>query len=264
MRVDGAIGVFDSGVGGISVLREIRALLPHEDLLYVADSGHCPYGNKRDDYIRERSLRIAGWLIERDVKALVVACNTATAAAAGLLRATFAVPVVAMEPAIKPAVAATRSGVVGVLATVGTSRSERLTALIERFGRGVQILTQPCPGLVEQVEAGDLDGPITRSLLQGYLDPLLKRGADTLVLGCTHYPFLRPVIADIVGAQVALIDTGAAVARRGQDVLAERGLLRGTGAGLEHFWTSGDVGLAEQVIGDYLWGMPVVVNPLPI
>lgn len=264
MRVDGAIGVFDSGVGGISVLREIRALLPHEDLLYVADSGHCPYGNKSDDYIRERSLHIAGWLIERDVKALVVACNTATAAAAGLLRATFAVPVVAMEPAIKPAVAATRSGVVGVLATVGTSRSERLTALIERFGRGVQILTQPCPGLVEQVEAGDLDGPITRSLLQGYLDPLLKRGADTLVLGCTHYPFLRPVIADIVGAHVALIDTGAAVARRGQAVLAELGLLRDAGAGHEHFWTSGDAGLAEQVIGDYLWGTPVVVNPLPV
>lgn len=264
MQADGAIGVFDSGVGGISVLGEIRALLPHEDLLYVADSGHCPYGSKSDDYIRERALRIAGWLIEREVKLLVVACNTATAAAAGLLRARFPVPVVAMEPAIKPAVAATRSGVVGVLATVGTSRSERLTTLIERFGRGVQILTQPCPGLVDQVEAGDLHGPITRSLLQGYLDPLLKRGADTLVLGCTHYPFLRPVIADIVGSEVALIDTGAAVARRSQAVLAERGLLRDTGAGFEHFWTSGDAELAKQVIGEYLWGMPVDVNSLPI
>ncbi len=150
MPVDSAIGVFDSGVGGISVLREIRALLPHEDLLYVADSGHCPYGSKSESYIHERSLGISRWLLEQGSKCIVVACNTATAAAATTLRATFDAPIVAMEPAIKPAVAATRSGVVGVLATVGTARSERLTALIERFGRGVQILTQPCPGLVER------------------------------------------------------------------------------------------------------------------
>ena len=263
MGADGAIGVFDSGVGGISVLREIRALMPPEDLCYVADSGNCPYGSKPDDYIRARSLEIAGWLVAQGAKCIVVACNTVTAAAAAHLRAALDVPVVAMEPAIKPAVAATRSGVVGVLATVGTTRSERLTALIERFGRGVQILTQPCPGLVEQVEVGDLDGVVTRVLLGAYVEPLLERGADTLVLGCTHYPFLRPVLADIAGADVALIDTGAAVARRTRQVLGERNLLRAASTGGERFWSSGNVALATRVIGS-LWGRPVAVQPLPV
>jgi glutamate racemase len=257
------IGVFDSGVGGISVLHDVRALLPYEDLCYVADSGHCPYGSQTEDYIRERSTRITEWLIGRGAKCIVVACNTATAAAAGILRATFAVPIIAMEPAIKPAVAATHTGVVGVLATVGTSRSERLTSLIERFGRGVQVLTQPCPGLVEHIEAGDLQGEHVRALLQDYATPLIERGADTLVLGCTHYPFLRPLLSEIVGPEVALIDTGAAVARRTREVLDARGLLRMAGAGQEQFWSSGDLAIAERVIG-HLWGQPVVVQRLPV
>lgn len=264
MRAEAAIGVFDSGVGGISVLREIRACMPGEDLLYAADSGHVPYGSKSESYIQDRSLRISRWLLDQGAKAIVVACNTATAAAATTLRAAFDVPVIAMEPAVKPAVAATRSGVIGVLATVGTARSERLTTLIQRFGRGVQILTQPCPGLVERVEAGDVASPATRLLLERYVHPLLERGADTLVLGCTHYPFLRPLLADIAGADVALIDTGGAVARRTHDVLAEHDLLRKARRGSEQFWTSGDVALAERVIGDYLWGRPVVVRPLPV
>jgi glutamate racemase len=264
MVSDNAIGVFDSGVGGISVLREIRACLPRENLVYVADSGHIPYGSKSEVFIRERSLTISGWLLDQGAKCIVVACNTATAAAATALRATFDAPIIAMEPAIKPAVAATRTGVVGVLATVGTARSERLTALIERFGRGVQILTQPCPGLVEQVEAGELAGPETRALLARYVEPLLRRNADTLVLGCTHYPFLRPLLAEVAGPDVALIDTGAAVARRTAQVLAERGLLREDGHGMEAFWTSGDRALAERVIGCYLWGKPVVARPLPV
>ncbi len=264
MPADSAIGVFDSGLGGISVLREIRALLPNEDLLYVADSGHVPYGSKTDTYIRERSLRISGWLLDQGAKSVVIACNTATAAAATTLRATFDVPVIAMEPAIKPAVATTRSGVVGVLATVGTTRSARLTALIHRFGRGVRVLTQPCPGLVEQVEMGDLEGPATRALIERYVTPLLRRGADTLVLGCTHYPFLRPLLADIVGPDVALIDTGAAVARRTAQVLGEQGLLRAAPRGAERFWSSGDTALAERVIGAYLWSAGVAVEPLPV
>ena len=264
MRPHGPIGVFDSGVGGISVLRDIRGLMPREDLLYVADSGNVPYGSKPDSFIRERSERITRWLLAEGAKAIVVACNTATAAAATYLRERFEVPIVAMEPAIKPAVAATRSGVVGVLSTVGTARSERLTALIERFGRGVQVLTQPCPGLVEQVEAGDLDGPVTRGLLEGYVRPLLERGADTLVLGCTHYPFLRPLLADIAGPEVALVDTGAAVARRTEQVLRERELVVAAGAGGERFATSGDVALARRVIGSFLWPRPVAVESLPV
>jgi glutamate racemase len=257
----GTIGVFDSGVGGLSVLREIRALLPCEELHYVADSGHVPYGNKSAAYIEERSLRIAGWLRERDAKCIVVACNTATAAAATTLREVLDIPVVAMEPAIKPAVAATRSGVVGVLATVGTARSERLTSLIERFGRGVQVLTQPCPGIVERIEGGDLDSPALREILEQYVDPLLERGADTLVLGCTHYPFLRPLLEEIAGRDVALIDTGAAVARRTAQVLAEQHALGIGGAGTARFWSSGNLVVARRVIS-LLWGNPSTVEPL--
>ncbi len=264
MEQDRAIGVFDSGVGGLSVLREIRALMPHEALLYVADSGHCPYGNKSDEYIRARSLAISRWLVEQGAKMIVVACNTATAAAATTLRAMLDVPVVAMEPAVKPAVAATHTGVVGVLSTAGTARSERLTSLIERWGRDVQVLTQPCPGLVERIEAGDLEGPATAALLMEYVAPLLEAGADTLVLGCTHYPFLRPLLRRLIGDEITLIDTGAAVARRVRDVLSMNDLLRTEGSGQERFWTSGDVALASQVIGEYLWRCPVDVDVLPV
>jgi glutamate racemase len=264
MAANDVLGVFDSGVGGISVLREIRRLLPYEDLLYVADSGNVPYGSKSEEWIRDRSLTIGAWLIKQGAKAIVIACNTATAAAAHTVRAAFDLPIVAMEPAIKPAVAATRSGIVGVLSTVGTARSERLTSLIERFGRGVQILTQPCPGLVECVEAGDLVGPSTRALLEGYTMPLLERGADTLVLGCTHYPFLRPLLRDIVGNDIVVIDTGAAVARRTRDVLGRHALLSPAGIGTEYFRTSGGVETARHVIGEYLWGAPVAVEALPI
>lgn len=261
---EAAIGVFDSGVGGISVLREIRALMPHETLWYVADSGHCPYGGKPDHYIQERSLAISRWLVARGAKCIVVACNTATAAAATMLRATLDVPVVAMEPAVKPAVAATRSGIVGVLATVGTARSQRLSSLIERWGSDVRVLTQPCPGLVERIEAGDLGGPITAELLAGYVTPLLEAGADTLVLGCTHYPFLRPLLRELVGDDVALIDTGAAVARRTRAVLDAAGLLRADGTGTEAFWSSGDPVQSQHVIGEYLWQRPIVVDALPV
>lgn len=264
MAANDVLGVFDSGVGGISVLREIRMLLPRENLLYVADSGNVPYGNKHEEWIRARSLRIGAWLIEQGAKTIVIACNTATAAAAHTVRSAFDLPIVAMEPAIKPAVAATRSGIVGVLSTVGTARSERLTSLIERFGRGVQILTQPCPGLVECVEAGHLDTPSTRELLKGYAMPLVERGADTLVLGCTHYPFLRPLLHDIVGNDIAVIDTGSAVARRTHDILCRNKLLSSGESGAEQFYTSGNVDMAQHVIGDYLWERPVVVKALPI
>ncbi|WP_026369463.1 glutamate racemase [Kallotenue papyrolyticum] len=259
----GPIGVFDSGVGGLSVLRDIRAALPHETLLYVADSGHVPYGNKTPGYIQQRSLALSRFLLAQGAKAIVIACNTATAAAAALLRATFDVPIVGMEPAVKPATAATRSGVVGVLATVGTLQSARFAALLDRFGQGVTVVTQPCPGLPEQVEAGDLDGPTTRALVERYTRPLLERGADTIVLGCTHYPFLRPLIADVVGPAVALIDTGAAVARQLRRVLEARDLLSPAPTpGSERFWTSGDLVQAQRVITT-LWGRPVEVQPVP-
>ena len=187
MRNPSAIGVFDSGVGGLSVLKHIRAQLPRLPLLYVADSGHVPYGDKTPDYIRERSLALAEFLVREGAATVVIACNTATAAAAATLRERFAIPIVAMEPAVKPAVTATRSGVVGVLATVGTLESARFAALLEQYAGDVEIVTQACPGLVEQVEAGELATAATRELVARYTKPLLARGADTLVLGCTHY-----------------------------------------------------------------------------
>ncbi|HEY0734945.1 MAG TPA: glutamate racemase [Herpetosiphonaceae bacterium] len=263
MNTSAPIGVFDSGVGGLSVLHDIRAALPNEDLIYVADSGHVPYGSKSQEYIQERSSVLSRFLIEQGSKAIVVACNTATAAAASRLRSTFALPIVAMEPAVKPAAAATRSGVIGVLATVGTIKSAQLAALLERFGQGIEVVTQPCPGLVEQVEAGDLDGPETRALVERFTAPLVQRGADTIVLGCTHYPFLRPLIADVVGADVALIDTGAAVARQLQRVLSSYDLLNPSERrGGELFWTSGDLYDAPRVFS-CLWGRAVEVRRLP-
>jgi glutamate racemase len=263
MNSSAPIGVFDSGVGGLSVLHDIRAALPHEDLIYVADSGHVPYGSKSQEYIQQRSITLSQFLIEQQVKAIVVACNTATAAAARLLRTRFALPIVAMEPAVKPAAAATRSGVIGVLATVGTIKSAQLAALLERFGRGIEVVTQPCPGLVERVEAGDLDGPATRALLERYVAPLIERKVDTIVLGCTHYPFLRPLIADIVGSDVALIDTGAAVARQLQRVLSAQNVFsQRAEAGREQFWTSADPQLALPVFA-CLWGKHAEPRRLP-
>jgi glutamate racemase len=258
MNGSAPIGVFDSGVGGLSVLRDIRAALPRERLIYIADSGHVPYGSKTPEYIRDRSARLTRFLLAHGAKAIVIACNTATAAAAASLRAAFAVPIVGMEPAVKPAAAATKNGVIGVLATVGTLRSARYAALLDRFGDGIEVVTQPCPGLADQIEAGDLDGPATRAMIELYTAPLVARRADAIVLGCTHYPFVRPLIAD-----VALIDTGAAVARRLSHMLAERSLLNSAAApGTAAFWTSGDVDVATRVMS-VLWHNAVAVQLLP-
>jgi glutamate racemase len=260
MSAEGPIGVFDSGVGGLSVLREIRRELPYEDLLYVADSAHAPYGDQPLAAIEARAVAIADFLLARDAKALVVACNTATGAAVRLLRARYAVPVIAMEPAVKPAVAHSRSGVVGVLATRQTLASDKFSTLLATHG-GAQVLTQACPGLVERVEAGDLEGEGTRTLLAAYLQPLLARGADTLVLGCTHYPHLAPLIADLAGPDVRVLDSGLAVARQVRRRLAEDGLLAPRRAGRELFWTSGPPARLRRVM-ERLWGAGIELRPL--
>jgi glutamate racemase len=258
-----AIGIFDSGVGGLSVMRHIRAALPNERLIYAADSAHLPYGGKSTRYIEQRSRALTRFLIEQGACAVVIACNTATAAAAASLRAEFAIPIIGMEPALKPAVACTRTGVVGVLATVGTLESARFAALLERYGDGVAIVTQACPGLVEQVERGDLAGPRTRALVESYVQPLLARGADTIILGCTHYPFLRALISEIAGAQVTLIDTGEAVARQlCRRLAAELPTRERPEQRVEQFWTSG---VADEVgpVVSLLWGRQVDVQRLP-
>ena len=245
-RVSAPIGVFDSGIGGLSVLKHLRALLPTEDFLYVADSGYAPYGERSPEFIRERSLHIANFLIEKGIKALVVACNTATAAAVQMLRERLSIPVIAMEPGIKPAVEMTRSKIVGVLATAGTLESARFFSLVNRYAGDVEIITQPCAGLVERIEANDLTSAQTLDLLHGYLDPLLSRGADVVVLGCTHYPFLRAQIEKIVGDKIAIIDTGPAVAKELKRRLDEEAvtfktvsMLNTQKNGTENFWVSG-------------------------
>ena len=261
------LGVFDSGLGGLSVLRELRALLPHQNIVYVADSANVPYGTKTPELIRSRSVAIARFLVEeRHARAVVVACNTATTHAVDLLRRTFSgVPFVGMEPAIKPAAAATRSGVVGVLATDATLDGERFASLTKRHAEGIEVLTQGCPGLVEQVEAGDLSGPRTIDLLQRYTAPLLAGGADTIVLGCTHYPFLRDTLQGLLGPTVTLIDTAAAVARQTARVLAGRHDRDAIGAaGRVVFFTSGNPG-AVRLSLKRLWEEPVQkVNQLEV
>lgn len=233
------IGVFDSGVGGLSVLRELRRELPGARVLYYADSAYCPYGARSQADIRARATVITDTLLEADCRLIVVACNTATIAAMEQLRASYPLPFVGMEPAIKPAVAATRSGTVGVLATGAALAGEKFLRLLAEHTTSVRVLTQPCPGLVECVECGELDGPNVQSLLSSYLDPLLAAGADTLVLGCTHYPFLRPAIQRIAGPSVTLLDTGAAVARQVRRV-AEREGLDCSGSGSLDWATSAD------------------------
>lgn len=254
------IGVFDSGVGGLSVLRHLRAALPFEDFLYVADSAHAPYGALSAQAICARTFRIADFLVERGAKMLVVACNTATAAAVTELRQRHALPVVAMEPGIKPAIERTHSGIVGVLATAGTLESARFFSLVSRYAGSADVITQPCAGLVERIESGDLDSAATAALLQSYLEPLLARGADVIVLGCTHYPFLRALVERMVGPGIAVIDTGAAVAKEVMRRLHGDNLLQTQPRnGDEKFWTSADPAAATTIFRK-LWRMDMQVE----
>lgn len=230
---DAPVGIFDSGVGGLSVLRHVRAQLPHEHLIYVADTGFAPYGDKPEDVVAERSLAIARFLVGQGAKALVVACNTATVAAVKLLRARFPeMPIVGVEPGLKPAAAASRNGKVGVLATERTLAGDKFLQLRDQIAEatGAQFLLQPCQGLADQIEFGELDSQETAAMLKRYIAPLLAQGADTLVLGCTHYPLVQAsierVIADEGFDDVALVDTGEAVARQLGRLLEAGGLLR--------------------------------------
>jgi len=249
------IGAFDSGVGGLSILAEVRKLLPAEDLIYLADTAHCPYGVKPVEEIRTRILKIADFLVGLGVKAIVVACNSASIAGLDQLRVAHPeIPIIGVEPAVKPAHDLTKNGRIGVLATSLTLSGPRFSVLVEKYGTDVEVYTQPAPGLVELVEAGKLDTSETEQLLWDYLEPLLNKGIDTLVLGCTHYPFLKPTITRLVGPEVTIIDTGLAVAKQTYRLLEHRGLLNGRdGRGREVFYTSGDPIAVKGVI-ETLWG----------
>jgi glutamate racemase len=257
------VGLFDSGVGGLSVLREIQQLLPAESTCYVADSANAPWGDKPPEFVRDRGLEIARFLIDRGVKAIVIGSNTGTAGSAEALRATLSIPVIGIEPGIKPAVAATRSRVIGAIVPAAVGGSDRLASLLDRFGSDVRVIVQPVPGLVEHIEAADLDGPDLRRMVEGYIRPMLDAGADTIVLGSTHYVFLKPLLTELAGPDVALIETGQAVARQLGRVLEERGLEASTGAPRsERFWTSGDPAASQRVMSALL-GRPVTVDRLP-
>ena len=236
------IGIFDSGVGGISVLRAIRAQMPEESVIYFGDQGHIPYGPRPMEQIREFSEAITRFLLQQDAKIIVVACNTASAAALKSLRETFpAVQFVGMEPAVKPAAEHTHTGKVGVLATPATFQGALYASVVERFANGVGLFQNTCPGLVQEIEHGNLSGEETRRILEDALGPMLEKNIDTVVLGCTHYPFVIPLIQQIVGDSVRVIDPAPAVAKQTGRLLEANGLRSNSGSkGAVTLYTSGD------------------------
>lgn len=257
------VGVFDSGVGGLTILRAVREALPHEDLIYVADSAHLPYGEKPAEFVLGRAVAITGFMVEQGVKAMLVACNTATAAALGTLRMRFALPFIGVEPAVKPAASATCSGVIGVLATPTTLASERFRALLGRFAGNARVLQQPCTGLAAHIERGYIDDEATEALVRVFVEPLLAAGADVIVLGCTHYPFVSHIVQRIAGPHVTVIENGTAVAKELARQLAAQGIRKPSGAGRQTFWFSGAPAEAERVLAR-LWAPEVRVHSLPV
>ena len=237
------IGIFDSGVGGLSVLREIQALLPAQPLYYIGDQAHVPYGKRQPAEIRRFSFAMTRYLLEAGAGLIVVACNTASAAALKDLRQAFPdIPFVGMEPALKPATQQTHNKVVGVLATPATFQGELYNTLVEKFAQDVTVLPDTLPGLVEAIEAGQLDSPQTRAILEKAIHPMLEKGADTLVLGCTHFPFVLPLIREIAGPDVNVIDPAPAIARRTQALLLQHNLQNSDGSSnTPQLATSGDL-----------------------
>ena len=220
------IGVFDSGLGGLSVLRELRKQLPGQPIVYFGDQVHTPYGVRTLEEVRQLTTAAVEFLFRQGAKLIVVACNTASAAALKSLRSQFPeTPFVGMEPAVKPAAEQTHSKVVGVLATYATFQSELYASVLERFAKDVKVLQSPCPGLVAEIEKGNLAGEETRAILTRELEPMLAQGIDTVVMGCTHYPFVIPLVKEIVGPEVKVIDPAPAVAKRTAFLLKEKGWL---------------------------------------
>lgn len=256
------VGVFDSGVGGLSVLQHIRRQLPHEALLYFADSAFAPYGDKPESAIVQRSLSVAKFLLAQGIKALVVACNTATAAAIAAIRQAYpSLIVIGVEPGLKPAIALSKTGIVGVMATSGTLESKKFIALRDQLSREHKtvFLSQACVGLADQIEKGELQSPATALLLHRYMAPLISAGADTLVLGCTHYPFVQSLMQQIItqaGKQVTdigIVDTGNAVARQLVSLLSQGAALNpATGAGSLQAYTTGSSSSFSNALSNLL------------
>ena len=247
---DGPLGIFDSGVGGLSVLREVRNQLPYEDLIYIADQAHVPYGERSRDEVFGFSDGIVRFLLKKQAKLVIIACNTASAVALSDLRLKYpSLPFVGMEPAVKPAAAETTTGVVGVLATPATFQGDLYASTVERFAKGVKILQDTCPGLVKQIEGGQIESEVTKDILQRALHPMLEEGVDEVVMGCTHYPFVIPLIKEIVGEGVEVIDPAPAVARQAGRLLSEFDLKKGEmKSGKLSFYTTGETGALDTLL----------------
>jgi len=261
IRNNKPIGIFDSGLGGLSVLQHIYQLLPQENILYVADSGYAPYGCKDVQFVEQRSRIITEHLLEQGVKVIVIACNTATASIIETFRAQYGIPFVGVEPGIKPAIQLSRNGNIGVMATTGTLSSTRYEALSQRFGHSVNVYNQPCPGLADQVEEGRLDTPATVALLKDYIEPLLAKQVDTIVLGCTHYSFLSTLIRQVAGDDITLVDTSLAVAEQLARVLQHGGIENQTSQQMISYYTTGSIIETREAILRLL-GREVLVSAL--
>ena len=243
MKSNHPIGILDSGIGGLSVFNEIRKTLPNESIIYFGDSAWCPYGARDANEIQQRVFAVTDFLLSKNCKLIVIGCNSATIAAVEALRFSYPVPFVGMEPGIKPAAAMTQTGTVGILATEASLAGEKFHRLINDHGAGINIITRPCPNFVELVETGDLNSPKARAIVEEEVLPLIEAKADVLVLGCSHYPFLKPLIQDVAGPQITVMDTGLAVAQRVNHFIA--GELTASQPSYEIF-TSGELSHLEE------------------
>lgn len=245
------IGIFDSGVGGTSVWREIEKLLPNEDTIYLADSKNAPYGEKSKEEILQLSIKNIDFLLAKDCKLIVVACNTATTNAISHVRKHYDVPIIGTEPAIKPAALLSKSKTVGVLATKGTLSSELFFTTSQNHAGHVNKIVQVGTGLVPLIEAGMVNSEETKKLLETYLEPMLAAGMDYLVLGCTHYPYLIPVLKEMIPPHVEILDSGAAIAKQTMAILKENNLLANPDKKGKHlFYTNADPGILARFLSD--------------
>jgi glutamate racemase len=244
-----AIGVFDSGLGGLSVWQELVKILPNESIIYFADSAHCPYGEKSQNEVIELCQNIVDFLLEKSCKLIVIACNTATSAAINYLREHYSLPIIGVEPAIKPATLQTKTGKVGVIATQGTLKGEKFNETKTRYAQGVEVFIQIGYGLVELVENGKSNSSEAKKLLEKYLLPMLSHQVDQIVLGCTHYPFLIPVIEEIIKDQAQVINPAIAIARHTYKVLADNQLLNLADSSPKYdFYTTGNLKLLKKIM----------------
>ncbi|MCU7834118.1 MAG: glutamate racemase [gamma proteobacterium symbiont of Taylorina sp.] len=246
------IGIFDSGVGGLSVLQRSRQLLPQENFIYVADSGYAPWGSKDHHFIEQRSKIITEHLLEQGAKLIVIACNTATASIIEKFRHQYGIPFIGVEPGIKPAISVSKNGNIGIMATQGTLASQRYNELKQRFSHTVNLYHTACPGLADQVESCQINTAKTMTLLENFVQPLLTKQVDSIVLGCTHYSFLIPLMQKLVGDSILLIDTSHAVAEQIARIIKQYSLQNNEGNGLSQFFTTGDIEKTRLVMSSLL------------